>query len=89
MAQPTDYQYLHDKEADEWGYKIGYRINGINHSCKILSKPQKNNRRGVYQTRTDCDRAIYSFFGAKDDQEAGIVAQQMLEDMLAEIRKLE
>lgn len=88
MAQPTDYKYIHDKEADEWGYEVSYRARGISHTCKILSKPQKDNRRGVYQTRTDCDRAIYSFFGARDDKEAGTIAQQMLEDMLTEIRRL-
>lgn len=88
MAQPIDYKYLHDKIMNEWGYEISYKIGDIVHTCRILCKPKKDSRTGVYQTRTDSNRAIYSFYDAKDEREAGTVAQHMLEEILSDIRKL-
>lgn len=84
MAHPTDYKYINDERTGEFGYEITYQIGENTEVCRIVSKPTKNNRRGVYQTRTG--KGLHSFFDAENEEEAGNVLQEMLDEALTEIR---
>ncbi|VVB80429.1 Uncharacterised protein [uncultured archaeon] len=88
MVNPNGYKYLYDKRTNTWGYEIGYEHSGNPHVCRIICRPTKGERRGVYQTRTGTPNGLHSFFDAKDDNDAGRAMQQMLEEALVEIRKL-
>jgi len=90
MAQPTDYKYINSKDEKnpEWGYEVSYMLKGAPQTCRIICKPLKNNRMGIYETRTNCERAIYSFYNAKNEHEAGSAMQRILDEALTEIRRI-
>lgn len=88
MTQPTEYKYINDKIKKEWGYEISYQLAGLPQTCRIICKPTKGERRGVYQTRTGLSSGLHSFYDARDEHDAGRAVQQMLEEALTEIRKL-
>lgn len=87
MAQPTEYRYINNTITKEYGYEILFNLNGNPQTCKIVCKPTKENRFGIYQTRTNCPRGLYSFYDATNEKEAAATVQSMLDELLTEIRQ--